>query len=180
VLILLAIIYVLSARAVFRDYTGGFTAMSFNAYKIQEHDFLLARYSAARQPVQRGTLVIANISELYNYQVRRQRTFPVVGQIVAVSGDRVEIKGKNYVVNGKELEMTKFPVPNWLHNVPISLTIPDGSYFFSAEFTVGGHGNLNLLQAAGNACVIDRTQVAAKVIMRWLPLKRRGYISETP
>ena len=144
-------------------------------------DYLLARRSRLRrEPLTRGALVLAFLEDTRDGIIMSGggRDMGIV-QVVGLPGEKLEIKGKTFWINDEQLDVEKYPLPAWLHNMTMSVTIPKGSYFISAEYNVEAHGRvLNVLDVTG-VCLVGSGSFEAKAFMRWMPLMRRGFIRDT-
>jgi hypothetical protein len=102
----------------------------------------------------------------------------MVVQVVALPGDKIEIFEARYRLNGKALDPNQFPVPNWLRNIELSTTIPQGSYFVSSEYMVISAERRLTAQDALGVSVVPADRLKAKGIVRWLPTRKRGRLRE--
>lgn len=100
------------------------------------------------------------------------------GQIIGLPGEGVKIANNTFIVEGRPLDNTRFPVPNWLRGGGIeAIYVPDGSYFVSNVYYVTIHGRVNLdAGLVGQACLMRSYQIEATAVMRWFPLARRGLL----
>jgi hypothetical protein len=174
--IVFGILYNLVGGLIFSDFAGQYSAMNFESYKVKYGDLLLARSGSLRQEnLFSGDLVLARAALIgYGRQFGRNDAL-VVGQIIGLPNDVVTIRNGVYYLNNNLLDPGRFPVPKWLRNGDISVTIPADSYFLSCEYTIAGN-NFVLNNYIQQTCVITKERVEGKVFMRWLPLSRRGFI----
>lgn len=173
-------IYYAAGRAIFFDFSGGYTAFSVPAQNIKEGDYLLGRRSLAHYvSLKRGTLVIARPStvRLYGHgpATAGQAHIPMVAQIVGLEGEQVAIENNAFVVNGQTLDIQNFPVPKWLQQRQIAFMIPPDHYLLMAEYNAHGPAAITA-EAIRQVCVVSAKDIDAKVFMRWMPLSRRGFI----
>jgi hypothetical protein len=173
-----AFLYYTASGWIFSDFVGQYSAMNFESYKVKYGDFLLARHSLLhKQLLLPGDLVLAHAAYVGGHDGLFDRNEAlVVGQIIGVPDDTVTVKEGVYSLNDKTLDRARFPVPRWLQNADISVTIPAESYFLSCEYTVGGHNFVLTNDYIRQACVIRKERINSKVFMRWLPLANRGFI----
>jgi hypothetical protein len=147
------------------------------AKSVHIEDVLLARVRFDPNNVQHGALVVSDMPTLYaNYQA----VIPnVISQVVGRPGDVVDVDNGKFRVNGKVLDAEQYNFPGWLANRKFSAVVPEGFLFLCAEYDVHVHGNVALT----NGMIIQATLVEVRnvrgiIFMRWLPLGRRGYITE--
>jgi hypothetical protein len=100
----------------------------------------------------------------------------MMGQVIALPGEKIEITEGRFVVNNQELDVDKFPVPGWLSKERLSATIPTDSYFVSAVYQFYGYGMQLTSDAIRDVCVLKKGDIEARAIMRWFPLARRGFL----
>lgn len=175
VLIALTAIYRYSPRLL--HLTGGYINMDIPAKKIQTGDYFIGR-TVSRQEIKRGSLVfvrpgqISNLPMLYNLNPQ-----VIVCEIVGLGGEKFEINGDHYAINGVELDNKLYPVAKWLKINHYSIIIPSDSYFVNVEYRVGGHG-MEISEYIRRACVINNEEIETKAFMQWMPLARKGFLKE--
>jgi hypothetical protein len=164
-------------RAVaFRDFVFGLSNLTIPGQNIQVGDVLLARRSRANvDELLRGSLILGNFHLLYGNQVT-QNTYEIMGQIIALPGEKIAITEGRFVVNDQELDVGQFPVPAWLSKVRFSATIPTGSYFVSTVYQVAGYGMQLTGENVINVCILKSDDIEARAVMRWFPLAKRGFL----
>jgi len=176
VLVVFAFLYWGVRAVAFRGFVFGLSNLAIPNQNVQVGDVLLARRSRAHvDKLPRGSLILGNFHRLYGNQVTRD-TYEMMGQVIALPGEKIEIIEGRFVVNGQELDVDKFPVPGWLSKERLSATIPTGSYFVSAVYQFYGHGMQLTSDAIRDVCVLKKGDIEAKAVMRWFPLAKRGFL----
>jgi hypothetical protein len=176
-----AMFYCSIRLTVFRDYVWGYTVLKIPYQNVQYGDCLLARYSLSQQrPLPRGSFVLVSPARaVMGYGAWRRWTNPgssMIVQIVALPDEEVQIKGEAFVVNGRIMDANEYPVPDWLRGRKLgAIHVANDSYFVNTVYNVTGRGALNEAMVA-NVCVVRARDIEAKVIMRWFPLTRRGFM----
>ena len=171
------ILYYSIGTTIFYDFTGGRSTLDAPYHKVRVGDYLLARSSLARKEFHQGDIAIVALDEYgihgrwANIRFPRGRSFV---QVIAVGGQEVEIKNQSYYVDGIQLDTELFSVPGWLKNHKLKTKVRDNCYFVTAAYNGTGYTG----QQIRDACTIEAGRMEAKVIMRWLPLHRRGFIRE--
>jgi hypothetical protein len=164
---------------VFGDFAFGYTALRIPRQNVQPGDYLLARRSLSQTgPFSRGSLVlIYPVSEVVGYNNRRTVSGEMMTvQIVGLPGEEVQINDNTFVVKGGILDANEYSVPGWITiRKPIVIRIADDSYFVNNVYNIAGRGALNEAML-NNVCIVAARDIKAKVIMRWLPLTRRGFL----
>jgi hypothetical protein len=161
------------------DFVFGFSNMNFPYQKIQQGDTLLARRSGARAQLARGSFVIADFIQLNNYHTKKYNVFKTTGQVIAMPGERLEIAGDKFIVNGRELPVDKYPVPNWMSGAKFAQGVPGDCYFVSTNYNVNmahGYGLKVTGDMISDACMIKKGAIDAVAVMRWFPQARRGFL----
>jgi hypothetical protein len=152
---------------------------------IEAGDYVLARTNMLEiEDISRGTIVLVR-------QHRRARyggygygnAGPAHGrlaamQIVGLPGETLDIEEGSFFINGNRLDDDQYPLPDWLQGMKMSVEIPNGSFFASSEYNVNRRGRGLESRDVNSVCVIPADQFEAKAFMRWLPVRRRGYIKE--
>jgi hypothetical protein len=176
VLVAFAFLYWGIRSIVFRDFVLGYTNMTIPYQNVQSGDLLLARRSRAHvDKLPRGSLILGNFHQLYGNQVTHN-TYEMMGQVIALPGEKIKIVEGRFVVNDQELDIDKFPVPGWLSKARLSATIPTGSYFVSTVYQFYGHGMQLTSSMISNVCVLKKGDIEALAVMRWFPLAKRGFL----
>jgi hypothetical protein len=184
VVVVLTILYWATPHVVARGLTAGHTTLTIPAMSVQRGDYLLVRRLAgdAKGALSRGTLVLFHPSAFRNAFRNRRLANPndaVIGQIVGLPGETIQIRGDTYVADGQPLDPNALPVPSWLQRRSLrsGISIPRASYFVSTEYTVYAHGNIRLDDGmVREACVVPASDIRGRAFMRWWPLARRGFI----
>ncbi len=172
-LVFFAFIYWGVRVVAFRDFVWGYTSITIPYQSVQSGDLLLARYSLAQtNPLPRGSLVLVPLAHTARGEGR------MLVQIVGLPGERIKITDAAFFVDGKTLDVERFPVPEWLqgHNIA-AIAVPEDSYFISTVYNVTIRGNRALdTGLVAGACLVKFSEVQARAIMRWFPLARRGFL----
>jgi hypothetical protein len=162
----------------FGDFVLGNTNLTIPYQNIQVGDTLLARRSGvSSNDILRGSLVVGRFPAVGNYILATSR-YDAIGQVVALPGEKVEIRGGKFCVNGKALDADKFPVPRWMSDVGLSEIVAGDSYFVSTDYNVAGNGGNAISSLLSRVCMLKNSDITAVVVMRWLPVWRRGFLKE--
>ncbi|MBN2455328.1 MAG: hypothetical protein JXB29_02135 [Sedimentisphaerales bacterium] len=171
--IMLFIVYRTLPRVVLPNLTGAYTSLTIPADGIEPQDYFLATRNYEKASLNRGSLVV-----FQPYSIGHRNTRVTVGQIIALPGESIELKGSSFVVNGQELDNRKYPVPNWLRNRKISYIINQKTYFVASEYNVTEQGRNLDSGDIHRACIIKTDDIQAKVFMRWQPISKRGFLKQ--
>ena len=175
IFIALLLIYRFSPRLT--RLSGHHSSLAVPFYQIEEGDYLLTWNELSfKSFYDRSSLVVMKPTRFSSYGRLTEIRDRVIGQIVGLGGEKVEIKSGLYFVNGEMLDAGRYPVPNWLKGVELSTSVPDDSYFISAEYKLRGHGVELDPKFALNVCIVKTEAVEAKAFMRWWPFSKRGFI----
>lgn len=177
VLLALTFIYRYTPRLLIPNLTGGYSSLTIPYYKVEAGDYLLAWGSQDKNTLlARSSLILIHPVAVHNPRWVTTSREEVIGQVVGLPAEQVEIKDGVFMVDGQQLDINKYPVPLWLQNVNFSAKIPDKSYFVSTQYTVTAH-NVNLdASYICQACVVKASDIEAEAFMRWWPLSRRGFL----
>jgi hypothetical protein len=178
VLIGLALIYRFVPRILTPNLYGGHSSLTIPYYKIEEGDYLLSWARSDRENLlARGSLVSFHPVTFYDYGGTSISEEEVIGQIVGLAGEQLEIQNGVFIVDGQQLDIDKYPVPQWLQKVNFSVKISNDSYFVSARYNVAAHGGVKLQTShILQVCLVKASNIEANAFMRWWPLSRRGFI----
>jgi type IV secretory pathway protease TraF len=176
--LLLTSLYWAAPRVAFRGYTGGYTTLTIPDLNVSAGDYLLVRRIA--QPADqlaRGTLVLFRPPRFRNTRqdLLGGQQGLMVGQIVGLPGETVEIRDVSFAVEGQVLDRNRYPVPHWLEGRNRSVYVKADSYFISTEYTAHGRARNLIDRIMGEVCVVESEGVHGRAFMRWLPLARRGF-----
>jgi len=156
--------------------TGGYTALNIPYQNVRSGDYLLARRSLAMvERLPRGALVLVPVGRLYDIGTLRRAGETMIGQIVGLPGETVQIE-RLFRVDSVELDAQRYPVPGWLSARRLTVNVPENSYFVSCEYKAIGGVTPAAVQAA---CVVPQSNIEARAFMRWNPVWRRGFLKET-
>ena len=176
VLIVLALIYGFAPRIL--HLTGGYSSLTVPYHNVEAGDYLLARGGLDHNILlPRGSLVLIHPASLTGHgsRVTRSRS-TAIGEIVGLGGEHLQIADGTFEIDGDRLDTQKYPVPMWLRNTNLSITIPQGSYFVTTRYNVRAYGvNLDTSYIS-RVCLVEAGDIEAKAFMRWWPLLKRGFI----
>jgi hypothetical protein len=186
IFVLLAIffIYRYTPQVVVPNLEGVHSSITVPYYKVARGDYLLAwRYASVETNLlPRGKLVLIKPVTLYQYGHGaaelggEEIVGQIVGQIVGLAGEQLEIREGTFLVDGQKLDLERYPVPQWLKGTNFSVKIPDSSYFVSAEYTVQAHGVKLDASYIQRVCIAEAKEIKGRVFMRWWPLLKRGFV----
>lgn len=177
VLLALTFIYRFTPRILVPNLTGGYSSLSVPFHKVEAGDYLLAWGGLDQEALlTRGSLVLIHPVTFTSHGRTTVSKEEVIGQIVGLPGEQLEIHEGFFVVNGQQLNVDKYPVPQWLQKLKFSATIPDNSYFVSARYNVAAHGVKLEASYARQVCLVKAGDIEAKAFMQWWPLLKRGFI----
>jgi len=177
VLIALTFIYRYTPRILFPSLTGGFSSLTVPHYRVEAGDYLLAWAGLDQETLlARGSLVLIHPVTFTSHGRTTVSREEIIGQVVGLPGEQLEIRSGVFIVDGQQLEPNKYPVPRWLQKMNFSATIPDGTYFVSARYNVAAHGVKLEASHIRQVCLVEASNIEAKAFMRWWPLLRRGFL----
>ncbi len=173
IMIMYFILYQAFGRVLFYDLRGGYSVIDVPTARVHHGDYLLGRVSQTdSEDITYGSFVLVQLENVGNHGFR-PRADAAYAQVIGLAGDRVAIENGLFVVNGKVQDAEQFPVPTWLKRQSFSTLVPQASYFISAKYQGAGYTE----SQAVSVCVVGQDQIAAKAILRWMPLARRGFIT---
>jgi len=177
VLLAITFIYRYTPRILIPNLTGGYSSLTVPYYKVEVGDYLLAWGGQDRDTLlARGSLVLIHPVAFNSYGRTTVSREAVIGQIVGLAGEHMEIQNGIFIIDGRQLDINKYPVPQWLEKVKFSAKIPDNSYFVSARYNIAAHGIKLEESHVCQVCLVKAGEIEAKAFMRWWPLLRRGFI----
>jgi len=178
VLIGLMFIYRFIPDILFPNLVGGYSTLTLPYHNVEAGDYLLARGGLDQDILlPRGSLVLIHPATLTSHGGGVTRSEDaIIGEIVGLAGDELQITDSIFIVNGQQLDTEKYPVPQWLHRVNFSATIPVNNYFVSARYNVRAYGIKLESSHIRQVCFVKAGDIKAKAFMRWWPLSRRGFI----
>lgn len=178
VLIALTFIYRYTPRILFPNLTGGYSSLTVPYYRVEAGDYLLAWAGLDQEALlTRGSLVLIHPVTLTGHRrVFTKSNKEIIGQIVGLAGEQLEIQSGVFIIDGQRLDSSKYPVPQWLQKINFSATIPDSTYFVSARYNVAAHGVKLEASHIRQVCLVKTSDIEAKAFMRWWPLLRRGFL----
>jgi len=167
------ILYQTLGRVVFFNLRGGYSVVDVDYAHVQHGDFLLGRVSRTNsEDITRGSFVLVQLENVGNHGFGG-RTNAAYAQVVALGGDTVAIENDLFVVNNQLLDAEHYPLPAWLKRHKFSTVVPQDSYFISAQYRGTGYNESQAI----SVCVVSHEQIVAKAFLRWMPLRRRGFIT---
>ncbi|MHC4159893.1 MAG: hypothetical protein ACYSSO_12525, partial [Planctomycetota bacterium] len=109
VLLALTFIYRFIPRILVPNLTGGYSGLSVPHYRVEAGDYLLAWGGLDRGTLlARGSLVLTHPVTFTSHGRTTESTEEIIGQIVGLAGDHLEIQHGFFVVNGQQLEVDKY------------------------------------------------------------------------
>jgi hypothetical protein len=178
--VVFAVLYWATPHVVVPRLRTGYTALTIPARDVHSGDlFLTWRQRDTNEPLVRGTLVLVRPRGLHLIRGRRSASLmaPMIGQVVGLPGEMLEIRDKAFMVDEQRLDPNHFPVPHWLLHYDSRVPIPlrGDSYFVSSEYAREGRGGLTD-QAIGSVCIVKADEVRGRAFMQWWPLSRRRHV----
>jgi hypothetical protein len=168
------VLYHALGRVIFFNLRGGYSVINVPYAQVSQGDFLLGLVSRTDpEEITRGCFVLVRLNNIGNHGFG-QRTNMAYAQVIGLGGDIVAIENNQYVVNAQLLDAEQYPLPTWLRQQKFSTVVPQGSYFISAQYRGTGYNDAQAI----SVCVVSEEQIAAKALLRWMPLSRRGFIDE--
>jgi hypothetical protein len=178
-LFVLLLIYGTAPRAILPDLAIGRTTLTIPYQNVQPGDYLLARRSRARREfIRPGSLVLARLVRTRDRM--RHVAGAMIVQVLALPGDTLELKEGRFILNGRELDAERYPVPRWLRRGEFSVKMGHDRYFVSSEYETYTRGRAPTQGVTAEyifgVCIIRHTDIEAQAFMLWLPLSRRRFI----
>jgi hypothetical protein len=173
ILFLYFVLYQALGRVIFFNLRGGYSVVDVAYAQVQHGDFLLGRVSQTDpEDITRGSFVLVQLENVGNHGFAG-RTNTAYAQVIALGGDTVAIVNDQFVVNDQQLDAEQYPLPTWLKRQKFSTVVPQDSYFISAQYRGTGYTESQAIEV----CVVSQGQIVAKAFLRWMPLRRRGFIT---
>jgi len=180
VLIGLTFLYRFIPRIPPLNFDGGYSSLTIPYYNVEAGDYLLARGGLDEKALlQRGSLVLIHPATIGGYRrIVTRGNDTVIGEIVGLPGETLEIVNDVFIVDGQLLDVEKYPVPQWMRRVKYlpKTKIPDDNYFVSIRYSVAAHGIALDDSHISQVCIVHKTDIEAKAFMKWWPLLRRGFL----
>jgi hypothetical protein len=185
--LLLYVVYVQVQSAI--GFTVGLSGVTVPAHNVARGDSILCRFLPAnREPaLKRGDLVLVRVSEVINGEgargTRGEYVGELVGQLIGLPGDDLRLTPGGFVVNGRAYDPLKFLPQSSLRGQTASRRLGKDEYFVTMVWIATRRG---VPAGAGDAgapvdprnCVYNRRDVLARGVMRWWPLRKRGFLEE--
>jgi type IV secretory pathway protease TraF len=169
-------------------FTVGIADVEVPAHQVQLGDSILCRFLRSRPeppPLKRGDLVLVGVHVSgANFDIGpgiyHERENDLVGQLIALPGEQVTWTPGGFVVNGRALDPLKFPVPAWLRGRSGSVALGKNQYFVTMEWQMQGegHGYGGAADVIALTSIYQRPDLRARGVMRWLPIRKRGFLKE--
>ncbi len=176
------------ARIMSQDFVGAYTTMPIPAHNIQNGDFLLARRSLRDRPnpLPRGAVVLARLPTLIGAENGGTQlgafTVPAFGQVVGRPGETVSIEGEQFRVGDQLLDTVAYPLTDWLASQEMSITVPDDTYYVNTRYQYNRYWRERTIDddVLLRMVLVPSHALEARAIMRWQPLRRRGFLRTLP
>jgi len=147
---------------------GGEALVDVPHYRVTTNDYLLCRRLKEGAPsLRRGDLVALSVPSGTG-----------VGQVVALPGEIVKVEKDRFTVNRRELDPAEFKVPRWLRKQKVSLPLGREEYFVRMGYNVELRGRYQLEELVRRTLVVKRSAIRGRAFMRWMPVRRRGFLKE--
>jgi hypothetical protein len=159
-------------------FTVGGASVTVPAHQVEWGDNILCRYLRVHPgppPLHLGDLVLVHAHDA-RPGYSGHYLGDMVGQLIALPGDEVALTEAGFTVNGRALLTEKFPIPASLHGQSGPMTLGKDEYFVTMEWRGQVHGGVVGINAKFSDCVYDRRDVLARGVMRWLPMRKRGFL----
>jgi hypothetical protein len=166
-------------------FTVGVAGVTVPEDRVARGDVILCHFLPADlEPLtlKRGDLVLVHVRELLAADggtgMPGSYAGEMVGQLIALPGDRVGVTQAGFIVNGSALDVRQFPLSASLRGQSASLGLGKVEYFVTMEWRAQVHGVQVTPEVAAGNCVYRREDVLARGVMRWSPFWKRGFLKE--
>jgi hypothetical protein len=166
-------------------FTVGVAGVTVPEDRVARGDVILCHFLPADlEPLtlKRGDLVLVHVRELLAADggtgMPGSYAGEMVGQLIALPGDRVGVTQAGFIVNGSALDVRQFPLSASLRGQSASLGLGKDEYFVTMEWRAQVHGVQVTPEVAAGNCVYRREDVLARGVMRWSPFWKRGFLKE--
>ncbi|OHB68962.1 MAG: hypothetical protein A2Y77_18095 [Planctomycetes bacterium RBG_13_62_9] len=182
VVVAVAILYWVTPRVVVPGLTGGRTALTIPALDIHPGDyFVVRRLADPNLTLPRGTLVLIRPQSIYNLRpdAYQDRSQSMIGQVIGLPHETVCVKDNAFILSGRRLDPTRFPVPAWLQRYPprSPIPVPANSYFVTSEYAASARDNMRYLdRAIYQTCIVKAAEIRGRAFLQWWPLERRRFL----
>jgi hypothetical protein len=177
VLLALTFIYRFTPRILVPNLAGGYSSLSVSYYKVEAGDYLLGwRNLKENAALKRRDLVFIHPEYFSTHSGQTTGRELIVGQIVGLAGEQLDIKDGVFIVNGQKLDSNIYPVPQWLQINGYSVIIPESSYFIIVQYNLTGHNMALESTLVNQICIRKADDIESRIFMRWWPLWRRGFL----
>jgi len=164
-----------------RNFAVGMSVIEIPYYNVRVGDCLLCRRLGDTEEVRPGDLV------LIRYSNGR-----AVTQVIGLGGQRISVKGMQFLADGEPLDPERFPAENWNGNAAdfqgdgagTRRRLRKSEFLVRMRYSrnVRGYGSTLGARRTGREregpLVVGRGQILARAFMRWMPLSRRGSLAE--
>ena len=134
-------------------------------------DLLCRRFRPDSPPLERGDMVLV-----------RSEGGRSVTQLIGLPGETVGVSADHFVVNGQVLDPDQYPVQDWNSERRGPRPLRDNEYFVRMRYSMDLQGRrgrrVRHVGIVERELVIGREDILGYAVMRWLPLPRRGFLSE--
>ncbi|MGO8702319.1 MAG: hypothetical protein ACLQVA_00770 [Candidatus Brocadiia bacterium] len=165
-------------------FTLGAAGVTVPADRVARGDVILCHFlpSGREPPLKRGDLVLVNVRELLSADggagMPGSYVGEMVGQLIALPGERIAVTPAGFIVNGRALDAGNFPVPASLRGQSALATLGKDEYFVTMEWRAQVHGVEVAPEVAIGNCVYRRGDLLARGVMRWSTIWKRGFLKE--
>jgi hypothetical protein len=181
---LLWILHLGAASVLSRELVAAPAALDVPSQGVLANDLLLGhRQSFGQDSLIRGRLVLiryVGVGHGYYWNANAGAAVRGFGQVIALPGETVTVAGGSFVVDGKPLDSTRYPVPQWLKGRNFRILVRHGHCFVSGEYSVAIYNMPpeTVDRMILPVCVVAISDIGGRAFMRWLPFSRRGFLPE--
>ncbi len=102
----------------------------------------------------------------------------MVGQLIALPGERMAVTPAGFIVNGRALDAGNFPVPASLRGQSAARHLEKMNILLLWSGARRFTGSKCAPEVAIGNCVYRRGDLLARGVMRWSPIWKRGFLKE--
>ena len=151
---------------VFRSVIGGEAVFDMPHHDVARHDYLLGRRGTG--VLRRGDLVILRVPN-----------GNAVSEIIGLPNELIEVSLGRFRINGEVLDPMRYQVPDWLRRRQVSVRLRSDEYLVRMGYRVQVANNRRLVErAVRGSLVAGRRMILGRPFMRWMPLRRRGFLED--
>ncbi|MFI4911476.1 MAG: S26 family signal peptidase [Sedimentisphaeraceae bacterium JB056] len=163
------------------DLQGCIATFNMPSASINANDYLIAHRENSPIVERDDVVVVPSIyvEESLEYEIfpteSRRDMGKIVGQVIAISGDTLELKDMQFTLNGQPLDKEKYSPQSFHSKNKFKITLGESEYFVNLNYRTNNATPTGMIM---NVSKLNSNEITAVVVAKWQPWRERSFLGD--